>query len=96
MDKTQAVSIPEGAVLVQMGTPLAEMLPGPITHVVIGIEMLKPERVQEPEVDAEEEAGAGFVFELTVHQPQPVTIELNEPKITILLHGNPAGAAQAA
>lgn len=51
---------------------------------------LKPERVQEPTALADA-ARAGFActFELTVHQPQPVTVSLIEPQIAITLPGNP-------
>lgn len=97
MDTLQKVSIPEGAFLVETTPNLATMVPGPVIHLVIEVELLKPERVQEPGLtDSTEETKVAYIFGLTVHQPQPVTLELSEPKITITLHGNPAGTAQAA
>lgn len=97
MDPLPKISIPEGAFLVETTPNLATMVPGPVTRLLIELEYLKPERVQEPGLaDGEEETRVAFLFGLTVHQPQPVTIEISEPKITITLHGNPAAAAQAA
>jgi len=54
---------------------------------------LKSERVQDGLADTggeTEEATPAFTLELAVYQPQTVTIELIESKVTITLHGIPA------
>jgi hypothetical protein len=55
---------------------------------------LKAERVQE-ELAAGGGAGEakiGFILELAIHQPQPVTVELFAAKVAITFHGNAAVA----
>lgn len=58
---------------------------------------LKSERVQEPQAASREEMPQpGFILELAVQPPQPVTLEVFDPKVTITLHGAPAEATKAA
>ena len=58
---------------------------------------LKAERVQEPAFAAIGAQGpASSVFELTINQKQPVTIELLALQVVITLHGPGAGASSAA
>jgi hypothetical protein len=101
MDTMQAVSTPQGTGLQETGpqflvgeSAVLQLIQEPVTYVWIRIE-LKPERVEEPGVAQAEETGA-WGLELVIRDPQPVTFELAEPKVTITLHGNPAKAAGAA
>ncbi len=58
---------------------------------------LKSGRVEEAEPGSGEvEVKTLFVWDLTFNQPQPVTIELVEPKIVIYLNGPSTETAQAA
>ena len=58
---------------------------------------LKSGRVEEAQPGSgEAEVKTTFVWDLTFNHPQPVTIELVEPKVVIYLNGLSTEAAQAA
>ncbi|HEX7181618.1 MAG TPA: hypothetical protein VF756_07230 [Thermoanaerobaculia bacterium] len=87
MDTTQDVSTARGAPLAE-GSPPHPVREEP--NVVMRIS-LKSERVQQTLPEPETGSPANVACELTVNQPQPVTIELREPRIVITLLGNPGG-----
>ncbi|HEX6898883.1 MAG TPA: hypothetical protein VF789_04185 [Thermoanaerobaculia bacterium] len=62
-----------------------------------GMIRLKAERVEE-KATVSEEGGAkvSFLLELTADHSQPLTIELAEPRVTLILHGVPVEAGLAA
>ncbi|HEY9419782.1 MAG TPA: hypothetical protein VIW92_00060 [Thermoanaerobaculia bacterium] len=53
-----------------------------------GLIRLKAERVEE-KLSGEGGAKVAFSLELTADHLQPVTIELAEPRVTLILHGEP-------
>lgn len=53
---------------------------------------LKPERIQEPQT-AQAEPGVGYRFSLTMTSPQPILIEIGEPRLTLQLYSQTLSAA---
>lgn len=74
------------------GTPLkSERVEGALT-----VEPLRIQLKSTPEtLPGETEGKAATVWELTFNQPQPVTIELVEPKVVIYLNGLSTDGAAA-
>jgi hypothetical protein len=75
------------------GTLKSERVEGALT-----VEPLRIQLKSAPEVlpgSGETEAKPAMVWELTFNQPQPVTIELVEPKVVIYLNGPSTDGAAA-
>jgi hypothetical protein len=63
---------------------------------VAGMIRLKAERVEEKlALSGEGGAKVAISLELTAGHPQPLTIELAEPRVTLILHGAPPEATLA-
>ncbi len=105
MSTLYAVPTSQGAALAATSpqTPTAELKSERVQEPLAALPaepflvQLKSERVQEKlAAGGETEEKVTFVVELAVHQPQPVTIEMVESKVTITLHGAAVGDAGTA